>query len=384
MNILVAPTAFKGSLSAMQVADAITEGLRRSHLKANITQRPIADGGDSTFDVIMQAHPAASVQTVTVRDALSRPIQAAYGLLNDGKTAIIEMAQASGMRVLGDTPPDALRASTLGTGDLMQHALDAGAETFILGLGGSATSDGGTGTLQALGMRFFDSDGTLIRESGAQILARIADVSFAHLDPRWQAATIQLIADVDNPPTGQNGAVRVFGPQKGITPDQFDALDAAMERALAVLADATGNDARGVAGAGAAGALAAGLIAGLGAEIMPGTSFVLDLIGFDDALTDVDLVITGEGSLDHQTLRGKGPFGVAQRAQARGIPVIGIAGRVNLTPAQLRANGFVAAFAIPNGPMTLTAALRDATSLIERTAENLGTLLQFASTNTIK
>jgi glycerate kinase len=372
MRILIAPGAFKGSLTHLQAAAAIETGLRRSGLNADYDILPLADGGDGTLDSFL----AAGGQRVTVDtyDALNRPIKADYGRL-DEQTAVIEMAQASGLAQLHPDELNALRASTYGTGVLMQAALEAGARRFIIGMGGSATTDGGSGALQALGVRFSDRQGRALMPGGGA-LSQLASIDTRALDPRWHEAEIIIATDVDNPVLGERGAARVFGPQKGASPQDVETLEASLSHLFAQVTQQVGVDVRTVAGGGAAGAFAAGLLAFIGGRIRSGVDLVLEHHRVDMRLEGVQLVITGEGKLDGQTMGGKAPLGIARRASARGIPTVAIVGGLLPEDAALHAAGIWAALPITPRPMTLDEAVNDAASLVEQTATRLGYLLQ--------
>ena len=350
MRILIAPGAFKHSLTAVAAAEAIAHGLTRAGLGDDLTQRPIADGGNGTLDVLLAATDGDRV-TVTARDPLGRPVRADYGLIDDGQTAVIEMAQASGVELIAAHERDPFRASTYGTGQLMKHALEAGARRFIVGLGGSATVDGGAGCLMALGAKLLDANGRPILQPGAAGLSKVATVDISGLDPRWRECEIQVAVDVDNPPLGERGAAAVFGPQKGASEDDIPALEKALAGFFQALEAATDVSVRGLAGGGAAGAFAAGLHAALGGQLTSGIDLILARIGFDAALAAADLVVTGEGHMDEQTVGGKGPFGVAQRALARGVPTVALVGGLGVDDAVLHDAGLAAVLPVVNAPM---------------------------------
>jgi len=376
MRILIAPGAFKHSLSAVEVARAIERGLHASTLEAQTTCLPVADGGNDTLEVLLEAAEDGRMETVTVRDPLGRPVRAAYGLVEGGQTAIIEMAQASGIELINKAERNPFKASSYGTGQVMQHALNAGARRFIVGLGGSATVDGGSGCLIALGAKLFDENGRPVLRLGGEALAKVATVDLSGLDERWRACEIQVAVDVDNPPLGERGAAAVFGPQKGASEADIPRLEAGLARFLRALEEATGRNVDGLVGGGAAGAMAAGLSAGLGGELASGVELVLERVGFEEALAKADLVITGEGHLDGQTAEGKTPYGVARRAAERGVPTVAVCGGLSASPAMLRAAGFVAALPVVDRPMPTEIALLDAGELVERAGHRLGNLVQ--------
>jgi glycerate 2-kinase len=364
MHILIAANAMKDSLSVEQVAACVVDGLGQSGLGATTNTLLLADGGNGT----LAAFTALGAQTITctVDDPLGRPVQAAYGLM--GHTAIIEMALASGLELLADDERDPLVASTYGTGQLIDYALKAGAKKIIIGLGGSATVDGGIGMLGALGVRFYDADGRVL----PPIPASLAQVH--RMDDVRETVEIIIAADVDNPLLGDNGAAAVFGPQKGAKADDIPLLETRLGHFFAVVAKQTGVDVRDIAGSGAAGALGAGLMAFFGASMRSGVDLILDYADFDAQRAQADLVITTEGRIDTQTLQGKGPIGIARRA--RGVPVVVLTGGLAVDEAKLRPQGIHAVMPLVNAPMTLTAALDHAPDLLTQTARRLGYLLQ--------
>lgn len=373
MKIVIAPGAFKHSLSAGQAAEAIERGLRRSGLGADLIRLPIADGGNGTLDAFL-AGGGRRVEAMTL-DPLERPLASAFGLLEDGQTAVIEMALASGLELLRPDELDAVRATSYGTGLLMQAALVSGARRVIVGLGGSATTDGGAGCLQALGARLLDAEG-LELPTGAGALETVQRVDFSGVDARWQEVEVILAADVDNPAVGPMGAAAVFGPQKGATPADVAFLDGAIDHFLGVIARQTGGDVRTIPGGGAAGALAAGLMTCLPARLQSGADLILDYNGFDEAVCEAALVITGEGRMDAQTIQGKGPMGVARRANRLGVPTVALVGGLGVDAAVLHKAGLQAVLPIVSGPMSLEDAIRQAADLLEGAALRLGYVLQ--------
>lgn len=375
MRILIAAGAFKQSLTASEVCAAIAAGLQQSGLDADLEQLPIADGGNGTLDALLAA--GGQRLTAPVLDPLGRPIQADYGLLNSGETAVIEMALASGLELLAPDELNPLQASTYGTGQLMADALERGAERFIIGMGGSATVDGGMGCLQALGLRLLDAHGRDV-QAGAAGLARIASFDDSGLDPRWRRAQIVIASDVDNPTLGEQGAARIFGPQKGADAPMVEQLERNLRHCFTRLYEQRGIDVRQVRGGGAAGAFAAGLMAFLSCEIVSGIDMVLAQNRFEDKLAAASLVITGEGQIDAQTLGGKGPLGVAKLAAAQGLPTVAIVGGLKIDDALLHAAGLQAAFSIVDKPMPLQAALDDAAELLRRAALRLGYVLKLS------
>ncbi|HEY9288862.1 MAG TPA: glycerate kinase [Candidatus Dormibacteraeota bacterium] len=325
MRIVVAPNAFKGSLSAPEAARAIADGILDVMPHAELDLVPIADGGDGTVEALVVA-TGGERRKVQVRGPLGDPIEAGYGLIEQGKTAVIEMAKAAGLALLSRDRRNPGLTTTYGVGELLQHAFDSGARRFIVGIGGSATNDGGAGMAQALGYRLLDEDGRDLRPGGLELL-RLDNIESAGARARWREARVQVASDVSNPLTGPNGASAIYGPQKGATPEMVSQLDKALARLAEVIRRDLGVDIERLPGAGAAGGLGAGLVAFTGARLAPGAEMVLEAIHFDDRLKGAALVITGEGRLDSQTARfGKGPAAVARHARNAGIPVIGIGG----------------------------------------------------------
>ena len=349
--------------------------MEQSGLGADLEQLPIADGGNGTLDAFLAA--GGRRVTVPVLDPLGRPIHADYGLLDDGRTAVVEMALASGLELLTPAELNPMAASTYGTGQLMADALERGAERIIIGLGGSATVDGGMGCLQALGVQLLDEHGSTVPAGGGG-LAQIASFDDNGMDPRWRQVRIIIASDVENPALGDSGAARIFGPQKGADAQMVEQLERNLTHCFTRLYEQRGIDLRRVQGGGAAGAFAAGLMAFLSCEIESGIDMVLAQNRFHDKLADASLVITGEGQIDAQTLGGKGPLGVAKLAAARGVPTIAIVGGLNIDDAQLHEAGVQAAFSIVDKPMPLQAALDDAAELVRRAALRLGYVLQLS------
>lgn len=373
MKIIIAPGAFKGSLSARSAAQAITRGLEKSGLKADYIQLPLADGGDGTLDAFL-ANGGRRIQEV-VLDPLERPFMSTFGMLPDGETAIIEMALASGLALLRPGELNPLVTTTYGTGVLMQTALKAGAKRIIVGMGGSATVDGGAGALQALGVRLLNVYGQDVPLGGGN-LNSIYTIDTSTLDPKWKEIEVIIASDVTNPAIGDEGAAAVFGPQKGAGPHQVRILEAGLRHFFTKVHEQLNVDVRTTVGGGAAGALAAGLMAVLGGKIQSGADLILDTNGFDAHLADADLVITGEGQIDSQTLQGKGPFKMAERALSHGVPTVALVGGLNADDALLHEAGIQAVLPIVPRPMALDEAVRNAPTLIENTARRLGYLLQ--------
>ncbi|KAF0815373.1 Glycerate 3-kinase [Andreprevotia sp. IGB-42] len=374
MNIVIAPDSFKESLPASAVAAAILAGFATGFPAARCVCLPVADGGEGTVDAIVSA-TGGRVVAATVTGPLGQPVDAFFGLSGDGDTAIIEMAAASGLALVPPARRNPLLTGSHGTGELIIAALDAGARQLIIGIGGSATVDGGAGMLQALGAGLHDAQGSQIRAGGGA-LDQLARVDLGGLDARLADCTIAVACDVDNPLCGPQGAAAVFGPQKGATPAMVAALDANLAHYASVLARATGRHVAPIAGAGAAGGLGAALLAVLDARLRPGIDIVSEAIGLDAAIAAADLVVTGEGRLDGQTAHGKAPAGVAQRARAHGKPVIAIAGSLGDNAAMLHRHGIDAMFSVLPQPCTLEQALADAPANLQHTAHNVAALLR--------
>lgn len=366
--LVVAPGAFKHALTAAQAADAIAHGLERAGW--SVVRFPVADGGNGTLDCFLAQ--GGKRHTAPVRDPLGRPITAAFGFLPDRKTAVIEMALASGIELVRRR--DAQRADSGGTGQLIRAALDRGARRIIVGLGGSATTDGGAGCLRALGVRLMNAHGADIPPGGGG-LSHLARIDARKLDRRLRHTELIIAADVRNPVVGENGAAAVFAPQKGASPADVAVLDANLRHFFSLLRDQIGVDVLTKPGGGAAGGLAAGLMAFTGAQLKPGIELLLDSCGFDTVLQGAAGVIVGEGHLDAQSLMGKAPIGVAQRASRHGLPVIALCGRVSVSPDALAAAGISAAWPIIDSPMPLGEAVRRSGELLERAAFRLGQTL---------
>lgn len=377
MKIVIAPDSFKDSLSAQAVADAIASGLAEVWPHAELIKCPMADGGEGTIEALLAACNG-ELMSASVSGPLGAPVTAHWGWLADSRTAIIEMAMASGLQLLTLAQRDACVTSTEGTGQLISAALDAGARRVILAIGGSATNDGGSGMLTALGARFLDADDQPLAPGGLA-LAELARIDLSGFDPRLSDVCIEIAADVDNPLCGPNGASFIFGPQKGASPEQVMALDAALGCFADQTAQVLGEDLRNSPGSGAAGGMGFAAKAYLKASFRAGVEVVADLTGLEQALIGADLVITGEGRFDAQTLRGKTPLGVARVAQRRQVPVIVLAGTLSEGYEQLYAHGIGAAFALVSGPMSLEQACRDTRRLLHERARDVARLWQMAS-----
>ncbi|MFI1076302.1 glycerate kinase [Streptomyces puniciscabiei] len=364
-RVLIAADKFKGSLTAVQVAERVTAGLRRVAPDLAVEALPVADGGDGTVDAAVAA--GFERREVRVAGPLGQEVTAAFALR--GETAVVEMAEASGLQRLPAGVFAPLTASTYGSGELLRAALDAGARTIVFGVGGSATTDGGAGMLSALGARFLNEDGEPVSPGGGG-LAELARADLSGLDPRLSSVELVLASDVDNPLTGPKGAPAVYGPQKGASPDDVETLDAALAHFAKVLEAEAGPRAAQYAaspGAGAAGGIGYGALL-LGARFRPGIEVMLDVLGFAPALQRASLVITGEGSLDEQTLHGKAPAGVAAAARSAGRTVVAVCGRLALSPEALLRAGIERAYPLTSVEPDVARCIADAGPILERVA----------------
>ncbi len=376
MKVVIAPDSFKESLSAAEVAVAIAAGLREVWPQAELLCRPMADGGEGTV-VALLAATGGEYRECVVRGPLGEPVTAQWGWIAGSRSAVIEMAAASGLHLVPPARRDVLSACTYGTGELIRAALDAGAERIVLGFGGSATNDGGSGMLRALGARFEDAAGSPLPPGGAA-LAQLARIDLSGLDPRLAQVDFEVACDVDNPLCGPRGASQVFGPQKGATPEQVRQLDAALARFADVCTQTLGRDDRDLPGSGAAGGIGFAARSFLGASFRPGIELVAEVSGLEQALIGADLVITGEGRIDLQTLHGKTPMGVASIAKRHGVPVVALAGMLGEGYQQLYGHGIDAAFSLAPGPISLADALAEAPRLLRQRAADIARLWQLA------
>ncbi len=343
-------------------------GVLKAIPTAEVIEIPLADGGEGTLDALLLGANGTR-KTIHVRGPLDESIEASWGFLPDG-TAIIELAQASGLNLTPLEKRDAMRASTFGTGQLIRAALDSGARRFLVGLGGSATTDGATGLLTALGARFFDARDCVLNPGGAD-LTRLARVDLKFLDARLQKCEFIALCDVTNPLCGTNGAAQIFSPQKGATPEQVARLDAGLSQFAQVTAQTIGRDLQHNSGAGAAGGAGFGLMAFLNAQLKPGIETVLEAAKFSERIEGADLILTGEGTLDSQTLSGKTIAGVCRVAKSKGVSVVALGGRVALSGAQLDELGLKSAFSIVDGPRELNYCLEHGADLIETASERI-------------
>ena len=372
-KIAIAPNAFKGTLTALEAATCIERGLHAAlpHIQTVII--PMADGGDGTAAAIVQATNGRLLHT-RVHDPLGRLIRATWGLTGDGHTAIIEMATASGLTLLRPHERNPLHTSTCGTGELIRKALDRNVRRILIGIGGSATNDGGMGMARALGAKFLDRQGRELPEGGGT-LTRLAHIDISVLDSRLQNVHIDVACDVDNPLTGPRGAAHIYGPQKGAIPAMVRQLDAGLRRLAQVLRDDLHIHVEKIPGAGAAGGLGAGLLAFACGRLRPGIDIVIDAVQLARRLQGCDLVITGEGRMDAQTARGKAPAGVAKVAHSLGIPVIAICGALGPDATAALPQGITACFSALEEPMDDAELAARAPDMLERCARQVGRLL---------
>lgn len=370
MRIVIAPDSFKESASAARVCAAIERGLRRAMPSAEIVAVPMADGGEGTVDALVAATQGTRTP-VWVRGPLGDPVDASYGMSGDGETAFIEMAAASGLPLVPADRRDPGVATTYGTGELLRHALDAGVSRVVMGVGGSATNDGGAGLAQALGYALLDEQGREL-EPGGLALAQLARIDSGGSHPRLCDVDIRVAADVDNPLCGPTGASYVYGPQKGADAALVEKLDGALHHFAAIIERDLGVSVLDVPGAGAAGGLAAGLIAFTGARLSPGVELVAEACGLARTMEGADLVITGEGRLDNQSLSGKTPVGVARLAKEQGIEVVAFAGILEADEGALRKAGIDAAYAIGPPEMEVGERIARVDELLEEASARFG------------
>jgi glycerate kinase len=373
MKIVIAPDSYKESLTAKQVCHAIETGFKRTLPNATYISVPVADGGEGTVQSLVDATQGRIVNT-RVTGPLGNQVDAFYGLLGDSPaTAVIEMAAASGLHHVPTTLRDPTKTSSYGTGELIKQAINQGAKKLIIGLGGSATNDGGLGMMSALGVRFINSDGFDVASTGEGLI-NIKHIDISQLDARLSDCQILVACDVDNPLCGEQGASATFGPQKGATPACVEFLDQGLAHYSERIKHCLGIDVKNKPGAGAAGGMGAALMAFTNVTLKPGIELVLETLKLESYMQDVDLVITGEGRIDGQTAYGKTPMGVAQVAKKYNIPVIGIAGCLGENYQQVYQCGIDAVFAATPGAMSLTQALQNAEQNVTNLAQNIAQL----------
>ncbi|EMH0682374.1 glycerate kinase [Klebsiella aerogenes] len=374
MKIVIAPDSYKESLSALDVATAIETGFREIYPHAEYVKVPVADGGEGTVEAMVAATQGHIVQ-VSVTGPLGEPVNAFYGLSGDMRCAYIEMAAASGLESVPPTRRNPLLTTSWGTGELIRHALDAGVSQIIIGIGGSATNDGGAGMAQALGAKLLSAGQQQIAPGGGA-LETLARIDLSELDPRLADCRIDVACDVTNPLTGPQGASAVFGPQKGATAAMIEHLDRGLQHFAQIIDRDLDIDVLSLEGGGAAGGMGAALYAFCGANLRPGIEIVTDALGLADLVADADLVITGEGRIDSQTIHGKVPVGVAKVAKRFNVPVIGIAGSLTADVGVVHQHGLDAVFSVLYSVCTLDEALANAAANVRMTARNVAAVLQ--------
>ncbi|WP_427338991.1 glycerate kinase [Caloranaerobacter sp. DY30410] len=369
MKILVAPDSFKGSLTALEVAECIENGILEVLPNAQVIKVPMADGGEGTVRALVDANKGEIIYK-EVTGPLGTPVNAFFGILGDGKRAVIEMAAASGLPLVPKDKANPMITTTYGTGELIKHALDFGVEELIIGIGGSATNDAGVGMAQALGIRFLDENGEEIGFGGKELI-RIKEIDISGLDKRILKTEIKVACDVTNPLYGPNGAAFVYAPQKGADEEMVKLLDKNLKHFAEVVKNQLGIDVQNIPGAGAAGGLGAGIVAFLGGKLLPGIKIILEANNFAEKLNGVKLVITGEGRIDGQTVNGKTPIGVAKEAKKLGIPVIAIAGTLGHDANLVLKEGIDAIFSITQKPATLEEAIEYTSEWIKSTTSQI-------------
>ncbi|PSV53097.1 glycerate kinase [Photobacterium sp. GB-1] len=372
MKIIIAPDSYKESLTAMEVATAIENGFRQVLPNAEYIKLPMADGGEGTVQSLVDASNGRIIEC-TVTGPLGEQVNGFFGLMGDGKTAIIEMAAASGLHLVSPEQRNPMLTNSFGTGELILAALDKGVEHIIVGIGGSATNDGGIGMAQALGIRLQDENNNPIYFGGGA-LARLHHIDISDIDPRLAQVKLEVACDVDNPLCGEKGASQVFGPQKGATPEMVVQLDTNLAHYAEIIKRDLGTDVKDMAGAGAAGGMGAALLGLFNAQLRPGIEIVMDAVNLADVLKDADLVITGEGRIDSQTIHGKTPIGVARTAKRFNKPVIGIAGCLSYDCDVVYEHGIDAVFSVVPRSVSLAEALAEAAINVELTARNVAAI----------
>ncbi|WP_458414571.1 glycerate kinase [Schinkia sp. CFF1] len=375
MKIVVAPDSFKGSISARDICTAVHKGILRVFQNADVVEIPLADGGEGTMENMVYSSNGTKKQ-VEVTGPLGEKVKAEYGILGDHETVVVEMAQSSGLPLLKESERNPMITSTFGTGELIKDALDNGFRKFIVGIGGSATNDGGMGMLKALGVKFYKRDCSLLSEGGASLI-QLHHFDESNLDARVKECKFIVASDVTNTLCGPNGASAIFGPQKGATPEMVKKLDEALNNFADVVHKQKNMDMRKLVGGGAAGGLGAGLITFLGAELQSGIEVMMKELHFEEKIKDADLIITGEGRLDSQTLSGKLITGVSKAAKKYEVPVIALCGGLTIETNQVDELGLLSAFSIVPGPCPLEEAMKQAASWIPARVEAIMRIIKY-------
>lgn len=355
MKVLIAMDSFKGSLSSIESSTAIAAGIKEVYPHADIEVLPLADGGEGTVEALVNATDGTLV-TIPVTGPLNETVKATYGMLGDGKTAVIEVAEACGLPLVPYGERNPLKATSYGVGEIISDAIEKGSREFVIGLGGSATNDAGIGMLQALGFCFYDMNGEKVGIDG-QSLTDIWSIDLKQVNPMLKECRFRVACDVKNPLYGPEGAAHIFGPQKGATPEMVEQLDKGLKHIAEIVLDTLKTDLNQIEGAGAAGGLGAAFSSFLHADLQSGIELVMEIIEMEKSMQGADFVITGEGKLDGQTSMGKAPLGVAELAQMHNIPVIALAGGITEETAVLNKLGITSYFSILNQPMTLEEAM---------------------------
>lgn len=381
MKVIIAPDSFKGSLTSLEVAEAIERGIKAVDLNTETIKVPLADGGEGTVEALV-SFSNGKIINVRVSDPLGKIIDSYYGLLGDGKTAVIEMAKASGLPLVPVEKRNPLNTTTFGTGELIKNALDKGCKKIIIGIGGSATVDGGSGMAQALGVKFYNAQSQVMKNKMmGGLLAEVEQIDVSGIDKRIADCEIIVACDVDNPLLGEKGAARVYAPQKGATPEQVEILENNLNRLATIIKRDLGEDIINLKGSGAAGGLGAGFLAFLNARLESGIKLVLDTIRFEKLINGADLIITGEGRIDSQTAYGKVVVGVAKIAKKFNIPVIAIGGSIEENLTELYDIGVTSAFSIINEPMELNKVIERSKELIEYLSKRIFSLVKAVRNN---
>ena len=382
MRIVIAPDSFKGCLNALNVSLAMRKGVLRVYPDSVIDMIPMADGGEGTVEAILCAVHGEKIK-IEVTDPLGRSVEATYALIDEGETAIIEMAAASGLTLLSKQERTPRITSTYGTGLLIRNALDRGVKKILLGIGGSATNDGGAGLAVALGIKLLDAQGNELAQGGAA-LANLVDIDMSGLDPRLAKVQIEVACDVQNPLCGPEGASAVYGPQKGANPEDIRVMDAALKNFGALLSGVAGTNLLELVGGGAAGGVGAGVVGFLGAKLRPGSQMVLEVAKAEQKIMHADLVISGEGRTDFQTAYGKVPVGVSALAQKYSVPVLVISGSVEGAPDFLAGAGVASCFSVAEGPATMAEAFHKAEDQLEREVWRILTVWKLGEESAVK